>query len=73
MPKKTREIGVKINARVFQLTMARKKLTGTALAEAVSTTTIAKCRHGGRVRLDTAGAVAEALGIDVAELIVLED
>lgn len=65
---------MKINVKNFYLAKARAMLSNEKLAKkaGVSPMTLSKIANGRTMRAITAGKIAKALGVDVAEITILE-
>ena len=61
---------MKISNRRLDIVLAQKRMALTHLRGSVSPQTLTKVRKGKDVKPATIGRIAEALGVDVTELIV---
>lgn len=66
---------MKTDKMKMQIAIARKKMTSMQLADAagLSTVTVGRLLGGASVAPITAGKVAEALGVDVTDIIDMEE
>lgn len=65
---------MKINNRLLDIVLAKKRISLTILRESgVSPQTLTRVRKGVNVMPATVGKIAEALGVDVTEIIDQEE
>ena len=60
---------MKLNRDKFDLAMAKGKITYSQLVKAVSVGSVNRARQGADIKPATAGKIADALGVDVEELL----